>query len=63
MKVDASSFGVSDMEKDQQSVHNGQINSFQFGKLCTTEKEEENVLRENIHDVCFWMNAEAMNEV
>ena len=33
-----------------------------LGRYFANEKEEEQVLRENVHDVCFWMNADAMNE-
>ena len=33
-----------------------------LGKYFQNEKEEEEVLRENIHEVCFWMNGEAMSE-
>ena len=33
-----------------------------IGKYFQNEKEEEQLLRENIHDVCFWMNGEAMCE-
>ena len=37
-------------------------NSRLLGKFFQTDKEEEQLLRENIHEVCFWMNGEAMAE-
>ena len=33
-----------------------------MGRYFSNEKEEEQVLRENVHEVCFWLNAEAMFE-
>ena len=33
-----------------------------LGRYFANEIEEEQVLKENIHEVCFWMNGEAMNE-
>ena len=33
-----------------------------LGRYFANEKEEEQILKDNVHEVCFWMNAEAMNE-
>ena len=53
--------GISDK---QDSVNGAQANTSGriLGRYFANEKEEEQILRENIHEVCFWMNAEAMNE-
>ena len=61
LRQDSMSIAPSAMENDGGSVnnvHSGRI----LGKYFATEKEEEQVLRENIHEVCFWMNGEAMSE-
>jgi len=33
-----------------------------FAEKQISEKEEEQLFRENIHEVCFWMNAETIQE-
>ena len=55
------SVAPSALENDGGSVSNLQSGRV-LGKYFATEKEEEQVLRENIHEVCFWMNGEAMSE-
>ena len=49
---------VSQRRVEHQSEHSGRI----LGRYFANEQEEEQLLKENVHDVCFWMNAEAMNE-
>ena len=61
LRQDSMSLAPSAMDGDGGSVnnfHSGRV----MGKYFATEKEEEQVLRENIHEVCFWMNGEAMSE-
>ena len=33
-----------------------------YGRYYANEKEEEQVLRDVVHEVCFSMNSEAINE-
>ena len=33
-----------------------------MGRYFASEKEEEQLLRDKVHEICFWMNAESMNE-
>ena len=61
--------GLSEHNKlnDSASVHaqhyGGNATSGRIlGRYFANEKEEEHILKENVHEVCFWMNAEAMNE-
>ena len=63
-RADSVSAGLSEKQLNdsasigQQANTSGRI----LGRYFANEKEEEQVLRENVHEVCFWMNAEAMNE-
>ena len=60
--------GLSEHNKlnDSASVHNHQgantTSGRVLGRYFANEKEEEQILKDNVHEVCFWMNAEAMNE-
>ena len=58
---DSMSVGRSDRQlNDSQMV--GSASGRILGKYFANEKEEERMLRENVHEICFWLNGEAMNE-